>query len=92
MGEAIALSAEIGEADVRTRALIDVGLVLHEVGETATAGERLRAALDLAETTDNTYERARALAALSKVEHGLQDYAVLARKLFEQLGVAEAQA
>jgi tetratricopeptide (TPR) repeat protein len=90
LDEAIALSAEIGEADVKTRALIDAGLVLHELGDPATAGERLRTALELAEATDNTYERARALHALSKVEEGSQDYAVLARKLFEQLGVAEA--
>lgn len=93
---AITLGTEIGEADVKTRALIDAGEILHELGDTGAADNRYRAALDLAEGTDNTYEQARALDGLARLDQQLgrhndaASHAATARRLFQRLGVAEA--
>ena len=64
MANATALCGEIGEADTKIHALLDLGEVLEAMGHSGEAHDGYRTALELAESTGDAYGLGRARAAL----------------------------
>jgi tetratricopeptide (TPR) repeat protein len=88
---AVTISRDLGEADLETGALIDLGDALRAAGQPAMSGVHYEAALRLVERTGDRYEAARALAGSAQLMAGGAALARFRRSLtlYEELGVPE---
>lgn len=91
------IGRSLGEADVETGALIDLGEVHRAVGRTDDAEACYQAALRLAERSGDRYEKARALSGTAALRHDAGDRTAAtahwteALALYADLGLPDAE-